>query len=242
MQPHQRRVSVSCSSFRAGVLPRAARALPIPACLGAAIALGWPALAAAAGAAYYVAPAPGGDDAHAGTMDAPFATVARAQMAAAAGDTVYFRAGTYAYKAGTAACKSGTDTVNAILLDKSGSSGNPIRYWAYPGEKPVFDFAAIKDSCRVKGFDVTGSWLHLKGLEVKGVPQNNMLNHESWGVWVSGSNNTFELLDLHHNMGPGLFIQNGGNNLVLNCDSHHNYDPMTSNGAGQSADGFGAHI
>jgi len=210
--------------------------------LGIGIGLGSPGAAAAAGATYYVAPAPAGDDGHAGTMDAPFATAARAQMAAAAGDTVYFRAGTYAYKAGTAACKSGTDTVNAIVLDKSGTSGNPIRYWAYPGEKPVFDFAAIKDSCRVRGFDVTGSWLHLKGLEVKGVPQNNMLNHESWGVWVSGSNNTFELLDLHHNMGPGLFIQNGGKNLVLNCDSHHNYDPMTSNGAGQSADGFGAHI
>jgi hypothetical protein len=43
-------------------------------------------------------------------------------------------------------------------------------------------------------------------------------------------------------MGPGLFIQNGGGNLVLNCDSHDNYDPLTSNGAGESADGFGAHI
>ena len=73
------------------------------------------------------------------------------------------------------------------------------------------------------------------------MPQNNNLNHESWGVWISGSNNIFELLNTHHNMGPGLFIQGGGNNLVLNCDSHDNYDPMTSNGAGQSADGFGAH-
>jgi hypothetical protein len=52
----------------------------------------------------------------------------------------------------------------------------------------------------------------------------------------------FELLNLHHNMGPGLFIKDGGDNLVLNSDSHHNYDPYTSNGAGQSADGFGAHI
>jgi hypothetical protein len=43
-------------------------------------------------------------------------------------------------------------------------------------------------------------------------------------------------------MGPGLFIKDGGWNLVLNSDSHHNYDPYTSNGAGQSADGFGAHV
>lgn len=213
----------------------------VPGLLLVAVAAG-EAKSEAAPATYYVAPAPTGDDAKSGTMDAPFATVARAQMAAAPGDTVYLRGGTYAYKTGTTTCSSGTDTVNAIVLNKSGSSGNLIHYWAFPGELPVFDFSAIKDSCRVKGFDVTGSWIHLKGLEVKGVPQNNMLNHESWGVWITGSNNIFERLDLHHNMGPGLFIQNGGNNLVLNCDSHHNYDPMTSNGAGQSADGFGAHI
>jgi pectate lyase-like protein len=59
---------------------------------------------------------------------------------------------------------------------------------------------------------------------------------------ASGSKNTFEQLDLHNNMGPGLFIQEGGGNLVLNSDSHDNYDPLTSNGAGESADGFGAHI
>src|SRR6185295_1537261 len=58
---------------------------------------------------------------------------------------------------------------------------------------------------------------------------------------ISGSHNTFELLHLHDNMGPGLFIQRGGNNLILNCDSNDNYDPLTSNGAGQSADGFGCH-
>ena len=172
----------------------------------------------------------------------PSASITRGQTAAAPGDTIYVRGGVYSFTAGTNKCASQTDTVNAIVLNKNGSSGNLIHYLAYPGEIPVFDFSKMKDDCRVKGFDVTGSWIHLKGLEVKGVPQNNMLNHESWGVWISGSNNIFEQLNLHHNMGPGLFIQNGGNNLVLNCDSHHNYDPMTSNGAGQSADGFGAHI
>jgi MYXO-CTERM domain-containing protein len=199
-----------------------------------------PGAARAASSSYYVAPT--GSDSAAGTMAAPWATIAHAQATATAGDTIYLRGGLYKYTAGTASCKSATDTINAIALNKSGASGSPIRYWAYPGETPVFDFYDIKDSCRVTGFRVTGSWLHLKGLEVRGVPQNNMANHESWGVWNSGSNNVFESLDLHHNMGPGLFIQNGSNNLVLNCDSHHNYDPMTSNGAGQSADGFGCHV
>ncbi|KQQ36248.1 pectate lyase [Duganella sp. Leaf126] len=193
-------------------------------------------------ATWYVAPA--GNDGHAGTEAAPFATLARAQDQAAPGDTVYLRGGRYLVTAGVESCASRTATVNAVTLDKSGADGLPIRYWAYPGEKPVFDFSAMKDDCRVKGFNVTGSWLHLKGLEITGAPQQpgNRLNHESWGVWVSGSHDIFEQLDLHHNMGPGLFIQNGSYNLVLNSDSHHNYDPYTSNGAGQSADGFGAHI
>jgi hypothetical protein len=169
---------------------------------------------------------------------------ASAQQAVQAGDTVVLRGGRYVYNAGENVCPSRTGIVNGVTLDKSGSEGKLIRYWAYPGETPVFDFTAMKDDCRVKGFNVTASWIHLKGLEVTGAPQQpeNHLNHESWGIWINGSHNVFEQLNLHHNMGPGLFIKDGAYNLVLNSDSHHNYDPYTSNGAGQSADGFGAHI
>ncbi len=191
---------------------------------------------------FYVAPH--GDDAAAGTLAAPWRSIARAQQSVRPGDTVYFRGGRYVFTAGVNRCATRTDTVNAVTLDRSGRQDAPIRYWAFRNETPVFDFSAMKDDCRVKGFNVTGSWLHLKGLEVTGAPQQpqNHLNHESWGVWNSGSHNVYERLNLHHNMGPGLFIKDGGDNLVLNSDSHHNYDPYTSNGAGQSADGFGAHI
>jgi hypothetical protein len=175
----------------------------------AAVAAGASGAAAhAAGAAYYVAP--NGSDGAAGTLSAPWASIAHAQTVAGAGDTVYVRGGTYSYSHGTTGCASQTATVDAITLNKSGSSGSPISYAAYPGEKPVFTFSGMTDNCRIKGFDVTGSWIHLKGLEVTGVRQNNNLNHESWGIWISGSNNTFEQLNTHHNMGPGLFIQNGG--------------------------------
>jgi len=195
---------------------------------------------AASAHTYYVAP--NGSDTAAGTQASPWGSIAHAQDVAAPGDTIYFRAGTYAYRAGTSSCRSQQDIVSAIDLKKSGAPEKFIRYWAYPGETPVFNFSKMKDDCRVKGFNVTASWIHLKGLEVTGVPQNNDLNHESWGIWINGSNNIFEQLDTHHHMGPGLFIKDGGYNLVLNSDSHHNYDPRTSNGAGQSADGFGAHI
>jgi len=58
---------------------------------------------------------------------------------------------------------------------------------------------------------------------------------------TGGSNNIFEQCDAHHNEGPGFFIQKGGGNTFINCDSHENEDMLTSNGDGQSADGFGCH-
>jgi hypothetical protein len=193
-------------------------------------------------ATWYVAPAPAGSDANAGTEAAPLASMAGAQAKAKPGDTVLFRAGTYAYTQGTSKCSSGTATISGVVLDKDGAAGSPINYFAYPGEVPVLDFDGIRDSCRIKGILVSADYVHLKGFEIRGVRQNNDLNHESWGVWNQGSHNVFELLNVHHIMGAGIFIQRGGDNLVLNCDSHHNLDEHTSNGAGESADGFGCHV
>jgi len=117
---------------------------------------------ALAGNIYYVAP--NGSDAAAGTQAAPWASIAHAQSAAKPGDTVYFRGGRYAVTRANRACSSQTAKVDAITLSKSGTSGSPIRYWAQPGEKPVFDFSRVTDNCRIRGFGVTGSWIHLKGL------------------------------------------------------------------------------
>src|SRR5580698_3574159 len=131
-------------------------------------------LAAAAATTWYVAPT--GSDTAAGTMAAPFASWARAQTAASPGDTVYFRGGTYKYTAATSTCGGVTTaTVNAVVLTKSGTSGNPIKYWAYPGETPLFDFSGINDtsmySCRQTGVRVEADWLYLKGLELTGTLQ-----------------------------------------------------------------------
>jgi hypothetical protein len=121
----------------------------------------WLALALSCEAAeFYVAP--GGDDGASGTLAAPWRTIARAQQAVQPGDTVYLRGGRYAYAAGESACASRAAIVNGVTLDRSGSEGKPIRYRAYAGETPVFDFSAMRDDCRVKGFNVTANWLHLK--------------------------------------------------------------------------------
>lgn len=182
-------------------------------------------------ATYYVAPT--GNNANAGTIDQPFATMAKGQQVAVAGDTVYFRGGTYKFVNSTDA--------NGVALNKSGSSNNRIKYWAYQAEVPIFDFSGMTKADRITGFRVTADWIHLKGLEVKLVPQNITTANESWGIHNVGSNNIFEMLNLHHNMGPGFFLGGGANNLILNCDSHHNYDPKSTAGDGENADGFGCH-
>ncbi|MEO2044958.1 MAG: right-handed parallel beta-helix repeat-containing protein, partial [Pirellulales bacterium] len=184
-------------------------------------------------AEYYVAI--DGIDGNPGTIDLPFASIARGQQAAAAGDTVWLRGGVYEFNAGLGA------SANAVYFNKSGAPGQRINYWAYSDETPVFDFFNYLPVERIRGFRVDADWLHFKGLELRGVQQTIPNVNESWAIRVEGSGgdfNIFEQLDLHHNEGPGLFIANGGNNLVLNSDSHHNYDPDRG---GENADGFGSH-
>jgi hypothetical protein len=195
---------------------------------------------AAAGSAraaeYYVATT--GSDSNAGTMAAPFATLQKGVNTAAAGDTVWIRGGTYKI---TTPANSGA----GINFTKSGTSDTArIKYWAYPGEVPLFDFSGLQISTTgyTMGFVVNANYLHFKGLEICCVPMNTSSNN---GISVNGSSahDIFEQLNMHHNAGNGIFIGNksGGGHLVLNCDAHDNYDPNSNQGMGQNADGFGVH-
>src|SRR5262245_21391056 len=168
-------------------------------------------------AEYYVPPP--GNDSNARTNRAPIATLQKGHDVAAAGDTVWVHGGTYAITTPKTASAG-------INLTKSGTSDtNRIKFLAVAGELPVFDFAnmVIPTTGYTNGFNVSGSWLHIKGFEIKNVPMNTNSNN---GMSASGSNNIFEFINFHHNKGTGLFINGGmGGNLILNCDSHDNYDP-----------------
>jgi hypothetical protein len=180
-----------------------------------------PALAAE----YYVAPGGSGTTC---SMAAPCGRVEDAQSRASGGDTVWIRGGTYTFAA------SATVGVN---FNKAGSSNNPIRYFAYEDEIPVFDLSNGTPNGRVTGLNIQTSFIHVRGLEVRGV-QQYMSGQDSWGVRIQGSNNVVERVNSHHNEAPGFFITSGANNLILNCDSHHNYDQLENGGSG---DGFGCH-
>ncbi len=203
--------------------------------LGMLVGIGLLASAKARADDYYVA-ASNSDDSYPGTIDQPFATLQHAADVAEGGDTVYIRAGIYEIT-------TPKTSSAGVTFTKSGTSDtNRIKFWAYEGEVPIFDFAnmTISTTGYTHGFVVTGSWLHFRGLELRNVPMNTRSNN---AIAVNGGgNDIFELLNLHHNSGTGIFIgDGGGGHLILNSDSHDNYDPTSSQGDGQNADGFGVH-
>lgn len=63
----------------------------------------------------------------------------------------------------------------ATKLTKSGIAGKRINYWAYPGEQPVFNYSNVNPNAntasgeRGNAFEVSASYIHLRGLEVVGV-------------------------------------------------------------------------
>lgn len=193
-----------------------------------------PSLDASAGT-YYLAN--DGSDEQSGTQSSPFGTFEHAIRVAEAGDTIYVRGGTYRLTTG-------------VVIEKSGAAGSPIKLWAYRTEKPILDFSgnprhanppqpraddSVAATRGAVGIHVSGGgdYWHIKGLTIQ--------NAAYYGVRVSGSNNIFEQLVLRHNKASGLEITGKegcepSNNLVLNCDSHHNFDPQSN---GEDADGFG---
>lgn len=177
---------------------------------------------------YYVAP--NGSNSSAGTQAQPFATLQKAHDVAVAGDTIYMRGGTY----------------NISLqqtLKRDGTSANPIKVFAYPGEVPILNAASITATdtwvIRMNG---ANRW-HIKGLEIKNNPKGGAI-----AITAGSHNNIIENNNVHHNgaksiwAATGIWItQDAANNLILNNDSHHNrdIDAGDADGIGVSSTGTG---
>ena len=191
-------------------------------------------------AVYYMAP--DGNDTNPGTIDMPLASVKKAQELVAAGDTVYIRGGTYTLDNDDISRVYNNLFACYAFIDKSGTSGKRINYWAYPGEQPVFDFNAVQPADqRVVGFYVTASYVHFRGLEITGVQVTITTHTESYCFYSYGNYNIYEQLKLHDNQGTGLRHRKGGHNLFLNCDAYRNHDYTSEDGRGGNTDGFGCH-
>jgi hypothetical protein len=127
-------------------------------------------------------------------------------------------------------------------LRKSGEPDKRIHYFAYPGEKPVFDFSGVKPANkRIMAFNVTGSWIHFRGLCVTGVQVTILTHTQSECFHNEGSHNIYEQLSMHDGQAIGFYLNKGSHNLVLNCDAWNNADYTSEGGRGGNVDGFGFH-
>lgn len=158
----------------------------------------------------------------AGTVASPL-DVRTAFTGAKAGDTILLAGGTYAIPYTTA-------TANTIVCATKATKVSPILVLAPSGQRAVLDFQFAKDDWVQDsyGISLTGSYWTFQRLDITRAGYQ--------GVYVTGSNNTFENCAFHANRNSGIEINKGGSYTTLrNCDSYHNYDPKK---LGTMADGF----
>ena len=175
----------------------------------------------------YVSPAGGGNGL---SYDSP-ATWQQGLSATQSGDTLYLLGGQYDLSA-----------KQTIGTGKNGKSAKARTFiGAYPGEKPILDFRNQPYKDEVTGSNNIGIsisantlHIHIKGLIIRYAGKNGLLNY--------GSYNIFENLDVYGCGDTGIQMKTGGDNTILNCDSHHNFDYKTMSGStanfGGNADGF----
>ncbi len=188
--------------------------------------------------------APDGDDTSPGTISQPVESIQQAQELANPGDTVFIRGGLYQVREDQISQIQQNLFACITFLSKSGQPGETIKYWAYPGETPVIDFSNVAPpDRRVVGIwvDQQTEYIHIKGLEMTGMRVTILEHTESYCIYSRGSNNIFEEISMHDNVGTALRHFRGGNNLFLNCDAYRNHDNVSQDGLGSNTDGFGCH-
>lgn len=181
--------------------------------------LGVVASVAAAGSATTWYASPSGSDSNDGKSAAkPFLSPSKGVAAATAGDTILLLGGTYKLSATLKLASSGTSAKRICLF-----SENPAT------KRAILDFSSQGVGSSNQGVYISGSWWHIKGIDVTKAGDNGIL-------FQGGSNNILEFANVHENQDAGVQLKGGAaNNLILNTDSWWNYDEGTSGG---NADGF----
>jgi pectate disaccharide-lyase len=172
---------------------------------------------------------PAGADTNPGTESMPLGSLAAAVERARAGTTIWVAEGTY-------------PVAQTVAITGNGADGAPIRIFAQPGQRPVFDFIAqARGESSARGFQISGSYWHVRGIDVINAGDNC--------IHISGSHNTIERVNTYGCSDTGVQITansseagdatRAAHNTVLNCDSHDNYDAANQ---GENADGFAAKL
>lgn len=174
---------------------------------------------------YYISTT--GNDANAGTLASPFATLTKAlSKTLAGGDTIFVRSGTYVLS-------------TTITISKSGNAAKHLVITAYKPDlinansRPVFDCSSM--AVGVLGIQLKAvSYLDIYGLIIKGAGDNGML------IYNVSHDNKIEFCSFTRNRDTGLQIRSGSHHcLILNCDSYENADlGVGTTTSGGNADGF----
>ncbi len=137
------------------------------------------------------------------------------------GDTLYVLGGTYTF-------------TDKFSINKKGSASKHIVIAGYPGEKAILDFHKVAYGTRGVSIHSEALYVHIKDLSIAYSGKNNL--------YCEGSYCLFENLDIYGSADTGCQMKKGGNNTILNCDSHDNFDYETMSGNtanfGGNADGF----
>ncbi|MCR4603968.1 MAG: right-handed parallel beta-helix repeat-containing protein [Prevotella sp.] len=188
--------------------------------------------------------APDGNDSSNGSISAPLGTLPAAYKKVVAGDTVYFRGGTY-YITDSQVMGYKEPYACVFLLEKAGTAKKRTCFMGYPGERPVFDFSALQldGQHRFAAFYLGADYLHLRNFDIVGVPVRVTGHTQSECISArQGSYCIVENIAMHDGMAIGYYQTAGSNNLVLNCDAYNNYDDYSEGAYGGNVDGFGCHV
>ncbi len=150
-----------------------------------------------------------GDDSNPGTFEAPWGTWQKAFETAQAGDTIYFRGGTWSptnvVPSTNVAVLHSPET--APVTGHNGTATEKICFFNYPGEVPVLDCSQLDTVGRNfnGGITLTGShFIHFRGLTVTNVYQPHSGELAS-GIGANGcSNLTFENMTVSNIGGRGM--------------------------------------
>ena len=164
-------------------------------------------------ATYYVATT--GNDANAGTLAAPFRTIAKGSQRLAAGDTLYIRRGTYA--------EAMWHGQGGFVFRNGTSMSAMTRYAAYPGEevivKPstnafVIWFSRTADSIEISGLVIDGTHVTSYAVKIDGSyasnqwPRVRLLRNEiRYGRMGIGGGGGCEIIgnNIHHMKQYGIY-------------------------------------
>jgi hypothetical protein len=207
-------------------------------------------------ATYYVAPS-GGNDSNAGMIGSPWSTWQKAFNTAVAGDTVFFRGGTWyptpAY--GNNVLK--IDPYGYTPVGHDGDEGAPICYFNYPGEVPILDGVNLDVTTRdfntmIMMYDC--NFIYFRGITIRNMYQPKVTLEVAVGINGNNCQNMrFENMTIYNVSGRGYQFFGGFNIPVgeggppvnhgydttrwINCDSYNICDSLSAD-PGNAGDGW----